>query len=143
VLRACAAQTTWISTTNIHGRSPALTVAMTNLSGFLDHGGSVRYGTDLGNGPLPLGVNGQETLALQTVGMSVDDVLASMTGPMLGALDTVDTARAADAGRFVAGVAPSVLLNPIDADTRVIGPALRGAEVLSIEEIDHLEKWQG
>jgi hypothetical protein len=40
-------------------------------------------------------------------------------------------------------VAPSVLLNPIDPDTRVIGPALRGAEVLSIEEIDYLEKWQG
>jgi hypothetical protein len=134
LLRACAAQTTWISTTNIHGRSEALTVAMTNLSGFLNHGGSVRYGTDLGNGSLPLGVNGQETLALQGVGMSVDDILAAMTGPMLGG---------SGGSRFVAGVAPCVLLNPINAHTRVIGPALRQAQVFSVEDIEDMEKWQG
>ena len=32
-----------------------------NLRRFLGHGGKVRYGTDLGNGPLPPGINPRET----------------------------------------------------------------------------------
>jgi hypothetical protein len=139
LLRACAEQTTWISTTNIHGRSDALTVAMANLSGFLDLGGSLRYGTDLGNGNLPLGVNSQETLVLQTLGLSVDDVLAAMTGPILGPTATVS----AQASRFVAGVAPCVLANPLDPQLRVVGPYLREAQVFSAEDITDLEPWQG
>ena len=134
-LRACAAQTTWISTTSIHGRSDALTVALTNLSGFLDRGGSVRYGTDLGNGNLPLGVNAQEILVLQTVGLSVDDVLAVMTGPWLGP-------EAAGGSRFIAGVAPCVLPNRLNPQSRVVGPFLREAEVFSAEAIEDLESWK-
>jgi imidazolonepropionase-like amidohydrolase len=75
-------QAGWISTLDIHGRgeaAPALDIALGNLRGFLEHGGTVRYGTDLGNGPLPLGVNPGEIRALQAAGLSVDDVLVALT----------------------------------------------------------------
>jgi hypothetical protein len=85
LLAAAARTTTWVSTLAIHGYgvpSPALDVALANLRGFLAAGGTVRYGTDLGNGPLPLGVNPVEIRALQAAGLSPDDVLAAMTaGP--------------------------------------------------------------
>jgi imidazolonepropionase-like amidohydrolase len=81
LLRAAAAeQSAWISTLHIHGElSRGRRVAVDNLRGFLEAGGWVMYGTDLGNGPLPLGVNPGEIRALQSAGMSVDDVLAAIT----------------------------------------------------------------
>jgi hypothetical protein len=54
-------------------------VALANLRGFLELGGVVRYGTDLGNGPLRLGVNPIEIRALQAAGLSPDAILAAMT----------------------------------------------------------------
>jgi hypothetical protein len=80
------------------GTGAALGTAVGNLRGFLEHGGVVRYGTDLGNGPLPLGVNEAELLALSAAGLSVDDLLAAMTDvdPVTGS-------------RFVAGVAPCLV----------------------------------
>ena len=75
---------TWISTLDIHGHgtpTPSLNVALHNLRGFLAAGGRVAYGTDLGNGPLLLGVNAREVRALQAAGLSVDDVLIAMTDP--------------------------------------------------------------
>jgi hypothetical protein len=56
-------------------------VAIGNLRRFLDHGGRVRYGTDLGNGELPAGVNPRELRALQRAGMSPGEVLAAVTDP--------------------------------------------------------------
>ncbi|MFD0520983.1 hypothetical protein [Paractinoplanes durhamensis] len=55
LLRACAERMRWISTLDIHGwgtPTPELVTAVGNLRRFLEYGGSVRYGTDLGNGPL-------------------------------------------------------------------------------------------
>ncbi|GAB1641987.1 amidohydrolase [Krasilnikovia sp. MM14-A1259] len=85
--RDCGQRMTWISTLDIHGYGvpdPAQDTAIGNLRAFLDHGGTVRYGTDLGNGPLPPGINRREIRALQQAGMSPDDILSAMTGPAPG-----------------------------------------------------------
>jgi cytosine/adenosine deaminase-related metal-dependent hydrolase len=102
LIRACAARMTWISTLDIHGWGAPTAeqeTALGNLRLFLEHGGRVRYGTDLGNGPLPPGVNPREIRALQSAGLSPADVLAAMTGEDLswlpGGLD-LDPARFAD-----------------------------------------------
>jgi imidazolonepropionase-like amidohydrolase len=82
VIRAAAAQTTWISTLDIHGwgtPTADLAVALGNLRRFLAHGGTVRYGTDLGNGPLVPGVNPREIRALQQAGLTPADILTAMT----------------------------------------------------------------
>jgi hypothetical protein len=82
LLRACAEQTVWISTIDIHGwgaPTPARALAVRQLGAFLAAGGRVRYGTDQGNGPLPAGVNPREIRALQEAGLGVDDVLACLT----------------------------------------------------------------
>ena len=82
-----ASATTWISTLDIHGYgadTPQLRTALDNLRRFLERGGTVRYGTDLGNGPLPLGVNPREITALQSAGLTPGDVLAAMADPRSG-----------------------------------------------------------
>ncbi len=77
LISACADQLVWISTLAIHGRdNPAHVAGMNNLYRFLSHGGRVRYGTDLGNGSLPLTINPEETLMLEQVGLNADDVMA-------------------------------------------------------------------
>lgn len=78
----------WISTLDIHGwGSPTaeLGTAIDNLRRFLGHGGTVVYGTDLGNGPLVPGVNPREISAMQRAGLTPDDVLVAMTGDSAGA----------------------------------------------------------
>jgi hypothetical protein len=82
--RACAERLTWISTLDIHGwgqETPESVTAVGNLRQFLSYGGSVRYGTDLGNGPLPPAVNVREIRLLQAAGMSPAEILGSMAGP--------------------------------------------------------------
>lgn len=77
-----AQRMSWISTLDIHGYgtdTPQLRTATDNLRRFVEHGGTVRYGTDLGNGPLPLGVNPREITALLAAGLAPDDVLTAMT----------------------------------------------------------------
>jgi hypothetical protein len=100
--RACAARMTWISTLDIHGwgtETPESVTAVGNLRQFLSYGGSVRYGTDLGNGPLPPAINPREIRLMQEAGMSPADILASMAGPGVtwipGGLD-LDAERFAD-----------------------------------------------
>jgi len=102
LVRACAARMSWISTLDIHGwgrETPEAVVAVGNLRRFLAYGGSVRYGTDLGNGPLPPGINAREVRALQAAGLSPDGVLRAMAGDGVswipGGLD-LDPARFAD-----------------------------------------------
>jgi hypothetical protein len=82
LLRACARRMRWISTLDIHGwgePDPAREIAVDNLRRFIGYGGVVRYGTDLGNGPLPLGVNIREIRLLQSAGLGVDAILMAMT----------------------------------------------------------------
>ncbi len=86
LLRAAAGMT-WISTLDIHGwgePTPEQDVAVDNLRRFRAYGGTVRYGTDLGNGPLVPGVNPREIRALQRAGLTPGEVLTAMTGDPAG-----------------------------------------------------------
>jgi hypothetical protein len=113
--RACAEHQTWISTLDIHGwgtETPASVTAVGNLRRFRAYGGTVRYGTDLGNGPLPPAINRREVRALQAAGLSPSEVLTAMAGPgvswIAGGLD-LDPARFADV---------LATARVVDADTR-------------------------
>lgn len=79
-----ATRMAWISTLDIHGygtRTPEQEVAVANLRRFHEAGGRVLYGTDLGNGPLPVGVNDREVALLREAGLAEADVRAAMTDP--------------------------------------------------------------
>ena len=72
----------WMSTLDIHGYgdySESFDVACANLRRFAAAGGTVFYGTDLGNGPLPGSINIRELTALQACGLSPAQVVESMT----------------------------------------------------------------
>ena len=78
---------TWISTLDIHGwgdPTDEFAVASDNLRRFHRAGGRVLYGTDLGNGPLPVGLNRREIEALLSVGLAPDEILTALTGGGLG-----------------------------------------------------------
>lgn len=87
LLAAMAGRLAWISTLDIHGwgqPTAAFSVASDNLRRFHAAGGQVLYGTDLGNGPLPVGLNPREIEALLHCGLSPDDVLAALTADFPG-----------------------------------------------------------
>ncbi|MEO6534034.1 MAG: hydrolase [Pseudolysinimonas sp.] len=72
---------TWISTLDIHGwGAPNADAerAEDNLRRFAQLGGRVRYGTDLGNGDLPVGVNLREVAALARAGLSARQVIDAL-----------------------------------------------------------------
>ena len=74
---------TWLSTLDIHGwgdPTPAHEVALDNVRRFVAAGGRVRYGTDLGNGPLPVGLNGRELAALAAAGLGRRSLLVALVG---------------------------------------------------------------
>jgi hypothetical protein len=76
-----ASHTTWISTLAIHdvaGRA----VAVDNIRRFREAGGTVVYGTDMGNGPTPVGANPDEIRLLEQAGMTGDDLLVAVLGPL-------------------------------------------------------------
>jgi imidazolonepropionase-like amidohydrolase len=91
-LRAMAGRLTWISTLGIHSGA-AREIAMDNTRRFLAAGGEVRYGTDMGNGPTPVGVNPAEILALGEAGLAGDALLTALTG--------VETADPISVGRLL------------------------------------------
>jgi hypothetical protein len=65
VLGTMVGRIAWISTLAIHPRGDdARRVALDNVARFAAAGGVVRYGTDMGNGPNPAGLNGPELEAL-------------------------------------------------------------------------------
>jgi imidazolonepropionase-like amidohydrolase len=87
LIDAMARRMTWISTLDIHGwgePTAAFSVASDNLARFHAAGGRVLYGTDLGNGPLPVGLNRREIAALLACGLSPDDVLTALTADFPG-----------------------------------------------------------
>lgn len=60
--------------------TPELRVACDNLVRFRAAGGTVVYGTDLGNGPIPAGIHVREALLLhEAVRMTPEEVLTAMT----------------------------------------------------------------
>jgi imidazolonepropionase-like amidohydrolase len=60
--------------------TPELRTACENLVRFRAAGGTVVYGTDLGNGPIPPGIHVREALLLhEAIRMTPEEVLAAMT----------------------------------------------------------------
>jgi imidazolonepropionase-like amidohydrolase len=82
VIATAAKQMRWVSTLDIlsFGRdTPEIRAALDNLRRFHQAGGSISYGTDLGNGAVPAGISTRELLWLRDAGLSHDDVLAALT----------------------------------------------------------------
>ena len=63
-----AASVEWISTLAIHDDAHR-TIAIDNVRRFADAGGTVLYGTDMGNGPTPVDLNRRELDALREAGI--------------------------------------------------------------------------
>lgn len=63
-----AGRIAWISTLGIHD-GQAREIALDNLRRFHAHGGTVRYGTDMGNGDTPVDLNPAELDALREAGL--------------------------------------------------------------------------
>ncbi|GAA1796089.1 hypothetical protein GCM10009748_34680 [Agromyces lapidis] len=85
IARAAAGQV-WVSTLAIHARdagsdSPELARALDNLARFHAADGRVLYGTDLGNGELPVGVNAAELALLARAGLGASDLVDALTDP--------------------------------------------------------------
>jgi imidazolonepropionase-like amidohydrolase len=83
LIAAIARRMTMVSTLDIQSygrRTPQLDVALDNLRRFVQAGGRVRYGTDLGNGAIPPGIHIREAVLLANAGMSPEAVLTAMTG---------------------------------------------------------------
>jgi len=102
VARAVRAGQRWISTLDIHRSDPgARVLALANLSAFVAAGGTVLYGTDLGNGDLPVGVNVREIEALASCGLNGESLIEVLTDPWPASSPTTAVAT------FVAGEVPS------------------------------------
>jgi hypothetical protein len=83
LLTAMARRQSWVSTLDVHGwgdYGPEFEVAQDNIRRFAALGGRVVYGTDLGNGPLPLGINPRELRALTDAGLGPDALVAAIAG---------------------------------------------------------------
>lgn len=76
-----AVGTTWISTVAIHA-APERAVAIDNIRRFRAYGGTVVYGTDMGNGPTPVGPNADEIRLLGRAGLTGEDLLTAVLGPL-------------------------------------------------------------
>jgi imidazolonepropionase-like amidohydrolase len=82
LIAGLARHTGIVSTLDIHGygkRTPELDVALDNLRRFAEAGGRVRYGTDLGNGPIPPGIHPREAAHLAAAGLPTEAILRTMT----------------------------------------------------------------
>jgi imidazolonepropionase-like amidohydrolase len=81
VIEGMAKSMRMVSTLDIHSYgddTPQVRVAIDNLFRFARAGGKVLYGTDLGNGPVPPGIDVREVMLLFQAGLSPEAVLTSM-----------------------------------------------------------------
>ncbi|WP_371878644.1 hydrolase [Conexibacter sp. S30A1] len=78
---AVSAGMRWISTLAIHD-GPARATAIDNLARFRAAGGRVSYGTDMGNGDQPVGVNAAEIELLGEVGLAGEELLEAVCGEL-------------------------------------------------------------
>jgi imidazolonepropionase-like amidohydrolase len=81
LLEAMARSMRVVSTLDIHSYgidTPELRTATDNLWRFARAGGKVLYGTDLGNGPVPPGIDMSEVLMLWEAGLGAEAVLEAM-----------------------------------------------------------------
>lgn len=73
------ASVAWVSTLSIHDAgSEERSIAVDNVRRFHSAGGTVLYGTDMGNGPTPVGLNPAELAALRDAGMEGVDLLRAL-----------------------------------------------------------------
>lgn len=72
-----AASVEWISTLAIHD-DPHRAIAIDNVRRFADAGGTVLYGTDMGNGPTPVDLNPRELDALREAGIDGTRLLRAL-----------------------------------------------------------------
>jgi imidazolonepropionase-like amidohydrolase len=82
VIAGVAARMRIVSTLDIHSfgeDTPDLRRATENLNRFLQAGGRVAYGTDLGNGAIAPGIDVREAWHLRNAGLSPGGVLEAMT----------------------------------------------------------------
>lgn len=113
LIDAMAKRMRWVSTLDIHGwgeRTDDFEVAQRNLARFHRAGGEVLYGTDLGNGPLPIGINRRELEALVDAGLDADAVVTSLARPQKGArsgrpISIIPTPRPREIGGLAAWLA--------------------------------------
>ncbi|MFJ4037220.1 hypothetical protein ACIPVB_03975 [Microbacterium sp. NPDC090007] len=122
--RAVAAGQAWISTLDIH-RGAARGRAIADLRAFAARGGRVLYGTDLGNGDLPVGLNRRELLALHEAGVRGDRLVDALSDPWpasapVGGLST-----------FIPGPAPD--------DSADLAAWLSRGTVVPTEELDRVD----
>lgn len=126
VERAVAAGQRWISTLDIHRGHPRTQArAIANLGTFAGAGGTVLYGTDLGNGDLPVGVNAGELAALHAAGVRGPRLVQALADPWPVA------PASASVGTFVPG--------PIPPHADAVPAWLAGAVVVPTEELIHDE----
>jgi imidazolonepropionase-like amidohydrolase len=128
IARAARSGQRWISTLDIHGHGAATaasTCATANLSRFHAAGGRVLYGTDLGNGELPVGVNAEEVAALDRAGVRGEALIDAMADPWPA------TAAPSGISTFVPGPPPTVLDE--------VAAWIAGATVVPTEELVHDE----
>jgi imidazolonepropionase-like amidohydrolase len=82
VVARCATSMRIVSTLDIHGfgrDTPALRTALDNLRRFHGAGGTVIYGTDLGNGSIPAGIHTRELRLLGEAGLTSDEIVLALT----------------------------------------------------------------
>jgi imidazolonepropionase-like amidohydrolase len=80
-IEAAARSMRIVSTLDIHSYgkvTPELVIALDNLQRFHAAGGTVIYGTDLGNGPIPAGIHTRELRLLAEAGLQHDEVFAAL-----------------------------------------------------------------
>jgi hypothetical protein len=101
---ARAAHMTWISTFAIHdgpGRPIGLERALDNARRFVAAGGRLVYGTDMGNGPTPVGVNEREIELLGQV-VEGEALLRAVLGPPSAAALTAPLPMPGTAAELIA-----------------------------------------
>jgi len=124
VVAEAARRQAWISTLDIHGYGePTIerVCAIDNLARFRDAGGRVLYGTDLGNGPLPVGLNPREIAALTHAGLTGEEIIEAVTSVWPGPVEGADHRVT-----FVPG------------ERRPLTEWLAGASVVPIEDLEEL-----
>ena len=81
VITTAAKRMRWVSTLDIlsFGRdTPEIRAALDNLRRFHQAGGSISYGTDLGNGAVPAGIHTRELFWMRDAGLTNDQVLSAL-----------------------------------------------------------------
>jgi len=106
IARAVGARQRWISTLFVAGYgspTPERERALDNLRRFRAAGGLVLYGTDLGNGEQPLGINPAELGLLVEAGLEASELISTVTDPW------PRRARAEGIATFVPGPPPATI----------------------------------